>query len=149
MSLPIIQPISLALNNLELLKHVLYKDYQFPSEVGNLNRTHERILMTIKYCPELTMVNISRAIGIEKGPFSQSVDKLEYLNLVKRVRSNIDKRNIHLQLTTQGISLTQVIENSMESHFETSLQKLTKEQQLDLFNALETIKQLSEIISSK
>lgn len=142
-------PLALALNNVDLLKHALYKDYQFPEEINTINRTQERILMTVKYSHNLTMVTIARAIGLEKGPFSQSVDKLEELELLCRHRSETDKRNIHLRLTTKGEVLTAIIENSMEKHFESSMSKLTAEQKNAFLQALETLKQIASIINKK
>lgn len=142
-------PLALALNNVDLLKHALFKDYQFPVEINNINRTQERILMTVKYSHNLTMVTIARAIGIEKGPFSQSVDKLEEMELLYRHRSETDKRNIHLILTEKGKALTAVIEKSMEKHFEISMNKLDAQQKNDFFKALETLKQIAETISKK
>lgn len=142
-------PLALALNNVDLLKHVLFKDYQFPEEIKNINRTQERILMTVKYSHNLTMVTIARAIGIEKGPFSQSVDKLEEMELLYRHRSETDKRNVHLILTDKGEKLTEIIENSMEQHFEVSMNKLNAEQKNEFLKALETLKQIADIINKK
>lgn len=139
--------LALALNNVDLLKHTLYKDYQFPEEINNINRTQERILMTVKYSQHLTMVTIARAIGLEKGPFSQSVDKLEELGLLNRHRSETDRRNVHLKLTEKGADLTTIIENSMERHFETSMNKLTNEEKRTFFQALDTLKKIANILN--
>ena len=68
--------IAIELNSVDLLKHVLYKDYTFPEVINHLNLTQERILMTVRNSDHLPMVTIARAIGLEKGPFSQTVDKL-------------------------------------------------------------------------
>lgn len=142
-------PLALALNNVDLLKHALYKDYQFPKEINTINRTQERILMTVKYSQALTMVTIARAIGMEKGPFSQSVDKLEELDLVYRNRSQTDKRNIHLKLTDKGEELTTIIEKSMEQHFEISMKKLDPIQKIEFFKALETLGRIANTINKK
>lgn len=139
--------LALALNNVDLLKHTLYKDYQFPEEINNINRTQERILMTVKYSQHLTMVTIARAIGLEKGPFSQSVDKLEELGLLNRHRSETDRRNVHLKLTEKGADLTTIIENSMERHFETSMNKLSNEEKRTFFQALDTLKKIANILN--
>ena len=72
--------IAVELNSVDLIKYALFKDYSLPEELAFLNLTQERILMTVKNSINVSMVSISRAIGLEKGPFSQTVDKLEKLN---------------------------------------------------------------------
>jgi DNA-binding MarR family transcriptional regulator len=120
-----------------------------PKELAFINLTQERILMTVKNSINLSMVSISRAIGLEKGPFSQSVDKLEKLELLERVRSTSDKRLVHLFLTKKGELLTQKVEESMESHFSENIKVLSKQELNDLYSSLDTLKQIAETLISK
>ena len=133
------EKITLALNSLDLLKHVLFKGYVFPEAVAELNLTQERILMTVRNSPPLPMVTIARAIGLEKGPFSQTVDKLVARQLVQRVRSSSDKRLVFLELTPLGIQFAECIEESMEAHFSQRMQGLSPEQRQAFFDALATL----------
>lgn len=139
----------LALNEIDKLKHILYKDYRFPQAIAMLNRTQERILMTIKYGNELSMVNIARAIGIEKGPFSQTVDKLEQMELVSRERAQADKRNIYLKLSPKGEALVKIVEESMDSHFANKTKHLKEEEQTALYDALATLEKIASTINKK
>lgn len=141
--------IAIELNSVDLLKHVLYKDYTFPEVINHLNLTQERILMTVRNSDHLPMVTIARAIGLEKGPFSQTVDKLVDLNLLSRVKSTSDKRLVFLELTQKGEELTQLIEDSMELHFSKKLNALTEKQFNDFFNALEVLNKTATILISK
>lgn len=141
--------IAIELNSVDLLKHVLYKDYTFPEVINHLNLTQERILMTVRNSDHLPMVSIARAIGLEKGPFSQTVDKLVDLNLLSRVKSASDKRLVFLELTQKGEELTQLIEDSMELHFSKKLNALTEKQFNDFFNALEVLNKTATILISK
>lgn len=141
--------IAIELNSVDLLKHVLYKDYTFPEVINHLNLTQERILMTVRNSDHLPMVTIARAIGLEKGPFSQTVDKLVDLNLLSRVKSTSDKRLVFLELTQKGEELTQLIEDSMELHFSKKLNVLTEKQFNDFFNALEVLNKTATILISK
>lgn len=141
--------IAIELNSIDLLKHVLFKDYSFPLELAGLNLTQERILMTVKNSEQLPMVTIARAIGLEKGPFSQTVDKLEDLELLERVRSVQDKRLVYLQLTEKGEKMTRIIEDSMESHFKTKIDSLSPAQKDDFFQALSILKNTAQILISK
>jgi DNA-binding MarR family transcriptional regulator len=141
--------ISLELNSIDLLKHVLYKDYSFPKELSDFNITKERILMTVKNSNQLPMVTIARAIGLEKGPFSQIVDQLESLELLERVRSTEDKRLVYLNLTEKGNALTKIIDDSMENHFKEKLSSLKPEQVEAFFDALSTLKNTANLLINK
>jgi len=141
--------IALTLNSLELLKHTLYKDYSFPEELEALNLTQERILMTVKYGHNLPMVTIARAIGLEKGPFSQTVDKLEALQLLVRQRSTTDKRTIFLQLTPKGKQLADIVEASMDAHFKTKLSALSPQALQDFLNALAVLHTTANLLNAK
>lgn len=138
--------IGLGLNSLDLFKHALFKDYTFPASLQAINLTQERILMTIRRSASLPMVTIARAIGLEKGPFSQTVDKLESMGLVARVKSVADKRQVYLALTPQGLATAKEIEQSMEQHFASRLQALTEQQYQDLLLAFEVLQQTANQI---
>lgn len=135
--------IALKLNSVDLLKYALYKEYALPADLSILNLTQERILMTIKNSINVSMVSISRSIGLEKGPFSQSVDKLEELNLVKRVRSINDKRQVYLELTDRGTEITNLVEDSMEQHFLQRVSVLSNLELDDLYTALNTLNKIA------
>lgn len=138
--------IALELNSIDLLKHAMFKDYVLPEEAKALNLTQERILMTVKKSINVSMVSISRAIGLEKGPFSQTVDKLEKLGLLTRYRSQNDKRLVHLKLTEMGEELTQKIEESMNLHFSERIKFLTDEERKNLYDGLDKINQIANIL---
>lgn len=141
--------ITLDINSIELLKYALFRDYNLPSELAFINLTQERILMTIKNSFHLSMVSISRGVGLEKGPFSQTVDKLEALGLVQRIRSKTDKRLIHLELTAEGLTLTQKVEASMLQHFDQVLKNLNNKDADALVDALGTINKIANQLISK
>jgi DNA-binding MarR family transcriptional regulator len=141
--------IALELNSVDLLKYALFKAYSLPAELSIINLTQERILMTIKNSINVSMVSISRAIGLEKGPFSQSVDKLEELNLVKRVRSSDDKRLVYLELTADGTVLADKVEESMQEHFLQRVSNLSSQELNDLYTALDTLNKIANKLISK
>lgn len=140
--------ISLALNSVDLIKYALFKEYYLPKEFG-INLTQERILMKIKNSINLSMVEISRSIGLEKGPFSKSIDRLEALDLVQRIRSIEDKRLIHLALTPNGIQLANEIESKMEHHFSEKIAKLSDQDRDDFFQALSILNKTANTLINK
>lgn len=105
--------------------------------------------MTVKNFVNVSMVSISRAIGLEKGPFSQTVDKLEKLRLLERVLSSSDKRVVRLFLTKEWELLTKKVEDSMESHFSNKIKVLTDKELKDFYDSLDKLKQIAETLISK
>lgn len=141
--------VAIELNSVDLIKYALFRDYNLPSEFAFINLTQERILMNVKNSINLSMVSISRSIGLEKGPFSKSVDKLESLKLLRRVRSSSDKRFVHLSLTETGEALANAVEMSMESHFSKQIKSLSAKELNEFYGALETLKKTANILLSK
>lgn len=148
MNLPNKKKVSIELNSTDLIKYALFKDYHLP-KVFAINITQERILMNVKNSVNLSMVSISRAIGLEKGPFSKSVDKLEELDLLQRVRSSSDKRLVHLNLTSKGELLAKEVEMSMENHFSEQIKMLNAQELKAFYDSLDTLKKTAEILISK
>lgn len=140
--------VAIELNSVDLIKYALFRDYNLPKEFA-INLTQERILMNVKNSINLSMVSISRSIGLEKGPFSKSVDKLEELDLLRRVRSSSDKRLVHLSLTEKGKLLADEVENNMESHFSEKIKMLTEEELKLFFDSLNTLRETAKILISK
>ena len=140
--------VSIELNSVDLIKYALFKDYNLPRELG-INLTQERILMNVKNSINLSMVSISRSIGLEKGPFSKSVDKLEELDLLQRIRSSSDKRLVHLSLTEKGQFLADEVEKSMESHFSEKIKMLSTKELIAFYGSLNILKETAKILISK
>lgn len=141
--------ITVELNSANLIKHAFFYDYNLPEALSIINLTQERILMTVKNSTNLSMISISRQIGLEKGPFSQSVDKLVALGLIERVRSSSDKRVVRLYLTEEGELLTNKVEESMENHFLNKFNLLSSNEAKQLFDSLDKLKEIATIIISK
>ena len=115
------------LESLNLLKYALYRDYDKPRIITSMNLTQERILLALNDGQETSsMQDIARHIGMEKGLFSQVIDKLQKQRLVVRERAMSDKRYIHLKLTDEGIKLKEKIQHHMNTHFKQVLSKLSQ-----------------------
>ena len=140
--------ISIALNSVDLIKYALFKEYYLPKDF-DINLTQERILMKVKNSINLSMVAISRSIGLEKGPFSKTIDRLEELDLVKRNRSSDDKRLVFLSLTPRGLKLAEEIETKMETHFSEIVDRLSEDEQNDFFKALSILNNTANILINK
>ena len=134
------------LGSLSLIKYALYQEYRKPEWLDDLNLTQERILLTLKEHRSTSMQEVARFVGLEKGPFSQIVDKLEKMDLLKRERSQKDRRFIHLLLTCKGVTIAEKIQQHMNDHFNKVLDSLTSLEVEELCNSFITIKKIAEKI---
>ncbi len=64
-------------DSINLIKYALYRDYDKPEGLTTINLTQERILLTLMSYRSTSMQEIAHSVGLEKGPFSQIIDKLE------------------------------------------------------------------------
>ena len=139
----------LEIESIHMIEHVLYKDFNFCEETGNLNLTQERILMTINDSSSESMASLARKVGLEQGPFSQTVDKLVKLGFLVRVRSQIDRRLVHLHLSEKGQEYANKVQESMDKHFDKVLDVLTDKELDEFLNSLSVIKKTAEILLEK
>ncbi len=132
------------LNSMNYILYVLFKGYSLPEELSYLNLTQERILITVREHKNTSMHEIARFIGIERGPFSQVINKLEKLNLIERKRLDNDRRTVHLRLSAKGKEVTDKIQNHMQQHFSSVLGPLSSEEQKRLFDSFKTLRETAE-----
>ncbi len=102
------------LNSMNYILYVLFKGYSLPEELSYLNLTQERILITVREHKNTSMHEIARFIGIERGTFSQVINKLEKLKLIERKRLDNDRRTVHLRLSSKGKEVTDKIQKHMQ-----------------------------------
>ncbi len=140
---------TLEIESLHMIEYVLYQGFDFSEKSGNLNLTQERILMTVNHSENESMASIARKIGLEQGPFSQTVDKLVKLDYLVRVRSKIDRRLVHLHLSEKGKVYANKVQESMEQHFDKVLGVLTEEELDEFSKALDIIKETAERLLEK
>lgn len=144
---------SAGLKRLFELSHV-YRDFfikDFESEFNipeELNKTHVRTLMYIKFANMPKMSEISGNMGLEKGSFTPVAQKLYSLNYIKKNKTDKDRRKSLLELTEKGKSLTEDFAKAHKDYLNKKLESLdsdTQKQLTDSFDfILKTIKSLDE-----
>jgi DNA-binding MarR family transcriptional regulator len=90
----------------ELRPVVLRVGRQLRRETEELGVTSHQatLLWLVKSRPGASLRELARAEGISAPSLSAHVDRLEGLGLIRRVRSNDDRRRVGLELTTEGRS---------------------------------------------
>jgi len=84
---------NLMLREIEAIKNGIYKDLTF----------HE--IHTIEAVGDLTngtVSEIARRVGVTQSTMSTMLDKLVKKGLTRRVRSDVDRRVLHIHLTKKG-----------------------------------------------
>lgn len=90
------------------------------------------ILAAIAESPGITVSGLSEALSVHISTASNMLDKLDKAGLVKRTRSETDRRIVNLYLTTKGQSaldraprpLTGLVPHALENMPETALAQL-------------------------
>ena len=67
------------------------------------------ILHWITRTPEATGATLCRCIGTDTGSMTRMLDRLEEKGFIRRVRSQADRRVLHLELTAAGKALMPLI----------------------------------------
>jgi DNA-binding MarR family transcriptional regulator len=71
-------------------------------ESQSITFTQWTVLMQLSGCPHLTPTELSKNLGYDMGSLTRVVDDLEKLKLVRRERSERDRRAVRISVTAQG-----------------------------------------------
>ena len=97
----------------------------------DITSSQTRVLMMIG-CAGFTMASvIAKKMGSNAAGVVRSIDKLEAKGWIERVRSDEDRREVHLHLTAAGKKLISQIPNYMNETLNGSLQDFSR-QEFDL-----------------
>ncbi|MGB2907728.1 MAG: MarR family transcriptional regulator [Candidatus Aminicenantaceae bacterium] len=126
------------------LMHALFHDIEIAELDLPVNRTQRKVLIVIDRLPGVTMTQISRMSGLEKGSFTAVADKLIAMGLVKRERDPEDRRKILLRPTREGNAITHKLIQNAETHLERKLSKLDETERRELMDAFGVLSRYAE-----
>ena len=72
-----------------------------------LSRHQASILDHLDEIEPITLNDLARHMGVTAGTMSLSIDRLERKGYVMRMRDAVDRRRVHLRLTTAGVRVRQ------------------------------------------
>ena len=72
-----------------------------------LSRHQASILDHLDEIEPTTLNDLARHMGVTAGTMSLSIDRLERKGYVMRMRDAVDRRRVHLRLTTAGVRVRQ------------------------------------------
>lgn len=94
--------------------------------------------------PEQTMSRLAEEINLSASTVNGIVDRLEERGLIRRRRSNFDRRKVFLDLTDAGKELTRQVPPLLQEKFCRNLARLPELERVAITLALENIVRLME-----
>lgn len=102
------------------------------------------ILHSIKAMGEGTLGELARQVSVSQATLSTIIDRLENRELLHRIRSQRDKRKVHLALTEKGLAAIQAEPALLPSQFLERFGQLADWEQLMLLASLQRVAGLLE-----
>lgn len=83
----------------------IIKRYKPLLEPYKLTYTGYIVMMALWEKDNITVKDLGSRLYLDSGTLTPVLKKLEALDYIKRVRSNMDERNVYIQLTDNGVDL--------------------------------------------
>ena len=118
---------------------VVYEDFQRDAPVPQLAPGQLGILVIIDENPDKTQQQLCEGIGVDKSTFAISLDRLADRGLLRRVRSEDDRRRNSLRLTAKGKATLEAMLVHVERHERRVFAKLSAVEREQLMELLKKI----------
>jgi DNA-binding MarR family transcriptional regulator/GNAT superfamily N-acetyltransferase len=104
--------------------------------------TDVRVLYELADRDNLTAAELGKDLGLDRGYLSRTLQSFEKRGLVKKTRSQTDRRHIFLTLTAKGRKVFAPLNARAQREVEEMLSDLSTGEQQDLIDAMHTIEHL-------
>ena len=130
-----------------LIKEINSKiNYKVTEELKNIGLTVPQItaIKFIAHRKKVTVSELSEEMNITKATVSGILNRLENMNIIKRIRSNEDKRIVYIVFSDEGLSLAKDIKHIMNNCFENIFSNVSKEDLISIDNHLSSLLKVVE-----
>jgi DNA-binding MarR family transcriptional regulator len=110
----------------------------------NLSTSHLLVLGLLAEGDAQTVGSIAEHVGLAQGTVTSMVDRLEERGLVARQRSDMDRRQVHVILTTAGRTLQDQAPTALQTRFLDNFSALQEWEKLAILSSLKRIADLME-----
>ena len=117
----------------------VYEDFQRDAPVPQIAPGQLGILVIIDENPDMTQQQLCEGIGIDKSTFAISLDRLADRGLLRRVRSEDDRRRNSLRLTAKGKETLRAMLVHAERHERRIFTRLSAAEREQLMELLKKI----------
>lgn len=127
-----------------IIENAYFKAFEESADYpANLNHTHVRTLIFLKFEGEKPMSVVSNKLNIEKGSFTPVANHLIDLGYIERLPDPKDKRICNLRLSESGEHLTNEIIAKHNIFADKMLEHLTEDEKKRYFEAIVLINDLT------
>lgn len=85
---------------------------------------------------QLTMGALAQLLGVTEKSVTGLVDRLERIDLVRRVRDEADRRVVHVRLSEEGVEMAAKLDRSLRERMSAFLSLLDARDREDLFRII-------------
>ncbi len=115
------------------------------NKVYNVSSAQLNCLMTLYENGDLSPSQIAKNILVNSSTVTGILDRLEYKNLVKRLRISSDRRVLTIKLTEAGQALAENAPPPIQQKIITGLKKLPEDEQETITKAIGTLINMLEV----
>lgn len=129
---------------IHMVKRKLMSGFVCSKQDLNYNPTQNLVLFLISDNKQLSMTELHKFTGLEKGSLTTVVDQLIKKGLVDRVGDESDRRKVNVYLTSLGKRNVAVLRKDVSKFIQSQLDKLTANQQEQFYEAIKIFIGISE-----
>jgi DNA-binding MarR family transcriptional regulator len=122
----------------------LMSGFSCPHDLFNLNPTQRHVLFLIQEGRQLTMTELHRCTGLEKGSLTFVVDQLIEKGLVQRRGDEKDRRKVYVSLTDFGQKEIAIHLDEVCRFIQSKLERLDRDDRRHFFRAIKKLVEISE-----
>jgi DNA-binding MarR family transcriptional regulator len=124
---------------LRMAQLAVFEDFLGDAPAPKLSPGLAAIVILVDANPEMTQQQLCETIRVDKSTFAITLNRLEDKRLIRRVRSEKDRRQNMLRLTKKGSTLLKAILAHVERHERRVFAGLSEKEQRQLVTLLKKI----------
>lgn len=103
------------------------------------------LLRAVQEMPSATAGELAQKINLSQATTTTILDRLEVLELVKRYRSDKDRRKVHVSLTSSGCEALKEAPLPLQVHFIEQFENLRPFERTAILSALQQVVDMMEV----
>lgn len=102
------------------------------------------LLLTVRNKNEVTIGQLAQSMSLSQHTVTTILDRLEARTLITRVRSNNDKRKVHISLTQSGVDTLSTAPTPLQEQFTNQFGALQEWEQSMILSSLQRIAEMMD-----
>jgi DNA-binding MarR family transcriptional regulator len=127
---------------LRQIAHGLDKHSKFIQEKFNVTIPQLICLWEISKRGPVPLGELTKNIFLNKSTVTGIVDRLERRNFVRRTRISQDRRQIHVEITEEGLAFLDMAPTPLQENFSRKFKELEESERIEIMRAIDRIVEL-------